>query len=107
MPRPGRTRWPPRGTRGRGRSTGRGAASSTWVGVPVVGRYVTLHYVRYVMLCYVVPDEAATLLDLAQAARSAGDAVMTRLWGYVKEDGGRIDEQIDKFTGDTCCCRDT
>ena len=67
---------------------------------------VTLCYVtlRYVTLC---PDEAATLLDLAQAARSAGDAVMTRLWGYVKEDGGRIDEQIDKFTGDTCCCRDT
>ena len=55
------------------------------------------------MLCYVMlcSDEAATLLDLAQAARSAGDAVMTRLWGYVKEDGGRIDEQIDKFTGDT------
>ena len=67
-------------------------------------RYIML---CYVMLCYVVPDEAATLLDLAQAARSAGDAVMTRLWGYVKEDGGRIDEQIDKFTGDTCCCRDT
>ena len=69
-------------------------------GCPRVGtlRYVTLCYVT---LCYVVPDEAATLLDLAQAARSAGDAVMTRLWGYVKEDGGRIDEQIDKFTGDT------
>lgn len=23
----------------------------------------------------------------------------TRLWEYVKDDGGRIDEQIDKFTG--------
>ena len=22
-----------------------------------------------------------------------------RLWEYVKDDGGRIDEQIDKFTG--------
>ena len=41
----------------------------------------------------------ASLLDLAQAASSAGDAVMTRLWEYVKNDGGRIDEQIDKHTG--------
>ena len=29
--------------------------------------------------------------------------MLSRLWGYVKDDGGRIDEQIDKFTGDTCC----
>ena len=40
-----------------------------------------------------------TVLDLAQAASSAGDAVMTRLWSYVKDDGGRIDEQIDKNSG--------
>ena len=44
-------------------------------------------------------DDDASLLDLAQAASSAGDAVMTRLWSYVKDDGGRIDEQIDKNTG--------
>jgi GH15 family glucan-1,4-alpha-glucosidase len=25
---------------------------------------------------------------------------MTRLWDYVKNDGGRMDEQIDKVTGD-------
>ena len=30
---------------------------------------------------------------------SAGDAVMTRLHNYVKSDGGKIDEQIDKHTG--------
>ena len=30
---------------------------------------------------------------------SAGDAVMTRLHNYVKADGGKIDEQIDKHTG--------
>ena len=45
------------------------------------------------------PDEDVTVLDLAEAASSAGDAVMTRLWEYVKGDGGRIDEQIDKNTG--------
>ena len=39
------------------------------------------------------------MLDLAQAALAAGDAVMSRLWSYVKDDGGRIDEQIDKHTG--------
>ena len=45
-------------------------------------------------------DEDATVLELAEAASAAGDAVMTRLWSYVKDDGGRIDEQIDKFSGD-------
>jgi hypothetical protein len=30
---------------------------------------------------------------------SAGDATMTRLWEHVKQDGGKIDEQIDKNTG--------
>ena len=39
------------------------------------------------------------MLDLTRAALAAGDAVMTRLWSYVKDDGGRIDEQIDKHTG--------
>ena len=43
--------------------------------------------------------EEATVLDLSQAALAAGDAVMSRLWSYVKDDGGRIDEQIDKHTG--------
>ena len=43
--------------------------------------------------------EDATVLELARAALGAGDAVMSRLWSYVKDDGGRIDEQIDKHTG--------
>ena len=30
---------------------------------------------------------------------SAGDSVMTRLHNYVKSDGGKIDEQIEKNTG--------
>ena len=51
------------------------------------------------LLDLMFPGEEATLLDLAQAALAAGDAVMSRLWSYVKEDGGRIDEQIDKHTG--------
>ena len=45
-------------------------------------------------------DDDVSVLDLAEAASGAGDAVMTRLWKYVKDDGGRIDEQIDKFSGD-------
>lgn len=41
----------------------------------------------------------STARDLARAQVSAGDAVMTRLHNYVKADGGKIDEQIDKHTG--------
>merc|ERR1712142_405509 len=48
-------------------------------------------------LLYLESD--ATILDLSRAALGAGDAVMSRLWDHVKDDGGRIDEQIDKHTG--------
>jgi len=37
--------------------------------------------------------------DLALAQKAAGDSVMNRLWSYVKDDAGRIDEQIDRNTG--------
>merc|ERR1712241_323156 len=40
-----------------------------------------------------------TAQELALAQTAAGDSVMYRLWEYVKNDGGRIDEQIDKFSG--------
>jgi len=40
-----------------------------------------------------------TASDLALAQKAAGDSVMNRLWTYVKDDGGRIDEQIDRNTG--------
>jgi len=40
-----------------------------------------------------------TALDLAKKSLSAGNAIMTRLWEHVKNDGGRVDEQIDKHTG--------
>lgn len=43
--------------------------------------------------------EGASALDLAAGAVSAGDSVMTRIYEHVKNDGGRIDEQIDKNTG--------
>ena len=43
--------------------------------------------------------DGASAEDLAFAQVSAGDSVMTRLWNHVKDDGGRIDEQIDKHTG--------
>merc|ERR1711892_939581 len=44
-------------------------------------------------------EAGATASDLAAAQVSAGDAVMTRMHNHVKADGGKIDEQIDKYTG--------
>merc|ERR1712156_679494 len=40
-----------------------------------------------------------TAQDLALAQKAAGDSVMSRLWEHVKDDGGRVDEQIDRNTG--------
>ena len=64
--------------------------------------YGAHHYIHYSLHSHYITDHSATLLDLASAALAAGDAVMTRLWSYVKDDGGRIDEQIDKNTGLPC-----
>lgn len=44
-------------------------------------------------------EEGATMKDLALKQLEAGDAVMTNLHGHVSSDGGRVDEQIDKYTG--------
>ncbi len=43
----------------------------------------------------------STAKDFAVAAKSAGDAVMRRIYEHVKDPiyGFRIDEQIDKNTG--------
>jgi len=38
-------------------------------------------------------------LELAENFLKAGDSVMTRLWKYVKNDDGRIDEQMSRDTG--------
>ena len=48
---------------------------------------------------YFKDGHIVTARDLATAQLAAGDAVMSRLWDYVKDDGGRIDEQVDKNTG--------
>merc|ERR1712139_731274 len=40
-----------------------------------------------------------TMSSLADAAMQAGDSVMYRMWQYVKNDNGRIDEQIDRDNG--------
>ena len=40
-----------------------------------------------------------TAQELTSAQISAGDAVLTRLWYCVKNDGGRIDEQMSKVSG--------
>ena len=44
-------------------------------------------------------DAGTTASDLAEALVSAGDAVLTRLHNHIKADGGKVDEQIDKYTG--------
>jgi len=44
-------------------------------------------------------NELLTMAHLADAAVQAGDSVMYRMWNYVKNDDGRIDEQIDRNTG--------
>ena len=43
--------------------------------------------------------ENATAQDFVSASKSAGDSVLTRVYSHVKNDGGRIDEQIDKESG--------
>lgn len=37
--------------------------------------------------------------ELAQSLLNAGDSVMSRIWKYVKNDDGRVDEQIDRNNG--------
>jgi glucoamylase len=44
-------------------------------------------------------DERASLKEQVEAAVNAGDAVMYRLFQYVKNDGGHIAEQIDRNGG--------
>ena len=44
-------------------------------------------------------NPGAKMSDLAVRQIEGGDAVMQRLWERVAGDGGRIDEQIDKFNG--------
>ena len=56
------------------------------------------YVMRVVFFCY-KGGNLKTALDLALAQKSAGDSVMFRLWEHVKDDGGRIDEQIDRNTG--------
>ena len=43
--------------------------------------------------------ESASLTEQVYAAIKAGDAVMYRLYQYVKADGGHIAEQIDRSSG--------
>jgi GH15 family glucan-1,4-alpha-glucosidase len=53
----------------------------------------------HLLLTFLQINKNITAIDFAKAQSAAGDAVMTRLYEYVKDDAGRIDEQIDKFTG--------
>jgi len=40
-----------------------------------------------------------TARELGLAAKAAGDSVLQRIYSHVKNDGGRIDEQMDKHNG--------
>jgi len=40
-----------------------------------------------------------TAKHLADAAIAAGNSILTRIYSHVKNDGGRIDEQMDKNNG--------
>ena len=43
--------------------------------------------------------QGADQLDLARAQISAGDSILSQLYSRVSPEAGRVDEQIDKFTG--------
>jgi glucoamylase len=51
-------------------------------------------------------DRSASRLEFAQAAVKAGDAVMWRLYKYVKNDGGHIAEQISRSSGAQVSAKD-
>ena len=55
--------------------------------------YYPVHFIR------LLENSIADVKSLISAQISAGDAIMTRLWHCVKDDKGRIDEQIDKVLG--------
>jgi len=44
-------------------------------------------------------ENGISAMDLVKGHMNAGDAVMSRLWKYVKNDNGRVDEQIGKSSG--------
>jgi len=43
--------------------------------------------------------DGSTATDYIAAATAAGDSVMTRMWTHVKNDDGKIDEQMDRDSG--------
>ena len=51
------------------------------------------------MLCNFQLKPGTTAARFAAAQIEAGDAVMSRMYEKVKDDNGRMDEQIDKRTG--------
>ena len=52
----------------------------------------------FTLVCH-LGEGKADKKDLVSKLISAGDSVLTRLWICVKDDKGRIDEQIDKDVG--------
>ena len=59
-----------------------------------------IYSVFTIAYCFIFPENSVVdAKSLVSAQISAGDAVMTRLWHCVRDDKGRIDEQIDKVLG--------
>jgi glucoamylase len=52
-----------------------------------------------------IPKDASTE-EFVKAAINAGDSVMSRLYKYVKNDGGHIAEQIGKNSGAQTSAKD-
>jgi glucoamylase len=50
--------------------------------------------------------KGASLSDQVSAAISAGDSVMYRLYLHVKDNGGHVDEQIDRNNGTQLAAHD-
>ena len=53
------------------------------------------HFIFSIISGHTITDAKS----LISAQISAGDAIMNRLWHCVKDDNGRVDEQIDKGLG--------
>ena len=51
-------------------------------------------------------DENASPQEFVQASISAGDAIMSRLYKYVKDGDGHVSEQIDKNNGNQISAKD-
>jgi len=72
---------------------------ATYKQVKSLGDYTLNYEENYAWMDLLQLPVGSTARDLAAAQMGAGDATMNALWRHVQDANGRIDEQIDKFTG--------